>query len=175
MSGYRCPRGRSIRVGTLEIHPLFTPGHTDTHHAFLFHSPSGDWLFTGDALLIDACGRTDFQMGDAGMLYRSIHDKFFSCPNETLVYPAHDYEGRFVSTIGQQSPQPTPQGQPQRRGFREADERTGPTVPELRSISRFRPTNCAAVAPTTCHRGFRPCATCTIRVELAYQRNLFQS
>ena len=94
--------GETFRVGTLEIHPLFTPGHTDTHHAYLFHSPSGDWLFTGDALLIDACGRTDFQMGDAATLYRSIHEKFFSCSNETLVYPAHDYEGRCVSTVGQE-------------------------------------------------------------------------
>ncbi len=94
--------GETFRVGTLEIHPLFTPGHTDTHHAYLFHSPSGDWLFTGDALLIDACGRTDFQMGDAATLYRSIHEKLFSRPDETLVYPAHDYEGRRVSTVGQE-------------------------------------------------------------------------
>ena len=94
--------GETFRVGTLEIHPLFTPGHTDTHHAYLFHSPSGDWLFTGDALLIDACGRTDFQMGDAAALYRSIHDKFFTRPNDTLIYPAHDYEGRCVSTVGQE-------------------------------------------------------------------------
>ena len=53
-------------------------------------------LFTGDALLIDACGRTDFQSGDAATLYRSIQDKFFSLPDETLVYPCHDYDGRKV-------------------------------------------------------------------------------
>ena len=94
--------GEVFRVGTLEIHPLFTPGHTDAHHAYLFHSPSGDWLFTGDALLIDACGRTDFQMGDAATLYRSIHQKFFTRPGDTLLYPAHDYEGRCVSTVAQE-------------------------------------------------------------------------
>ena len=94
--------GESLRVGTLEVHPLFTPGHTDTHHAYLFHSPSGDWLFTGDALLIDACGRTDFQSGDAATLYRSVHEKIFSRPDDTLVYPGHDYEGRFVSSVAQE-------------------------------------------------------------------------
>ena len=55
-----------------------------------------------DALLIDACGRTDFQSGNAADLYNSIHNKFFSLPDETLVYPAHDYEGRFVSSIAQE-------------------------------------------------------------------------
>ncbi len=94
--------GEALRLGTLEVHPLFTPGHTDTHHAYLFHGGSADWLFSGDALLIDACGRTDFQSGDAATLYRSIHEKFYTLPDDTLVYPAHDYEGRFVSTVAQE-------------------------------------------------------------------------
>ena len=59
-------------------------------------------LFSGDALLIDGCGRTDFQSGDATALYRSIHGKFFTLPDETLVYPCHDYEGRCVSSIAQE-------------------------------------------------------------------------
>jgi glyoxylase-like metal-dependent hydrolase (beta-lactamase superfamily II) len=59
-------------------------------------------LFSGDALLIEACGRTDFQSGDAATLYASIHDKFFTLPDETLVYPCHDYEQRFVTTIAQE-------------------------------------------------------------------------
>ena len=59
-------------------------------------------LFSGDALLIDACGRTDFQGGDPAALYRSIHDQLFALPDETLVYPCHDYEGRFVSSIAQE-------------------------------------------------------------------------
>ena len=59
-------------------------------------------IFTGDALLIDGCGRTDFQSGDAATLYRSVHDKLFTLPDETLVYPAHDYQHRHVSSIGQE-------------------------------------------------------------------------
>ena len=82
--------------------PLFTPGHTDTHHAYLVNTPVQTLLFSGDALLIDACGRTDFQSGDAGVLWDSIHTKFFNLPDETLVYPGHDYEGRRVSSIGQE-------------------------------------------------------------------------
>jgi glyoxylase-like metal-dependent hydrolase (beta-lactamase superfamily II) len=94
--------GRAFRVGNIEIHPLFTPGHTDHHHAYLIDDGTHRLLFTGDALLIDACGRTDFQSGDAATLYRSIHDKFFSLPDETLVYPCHDYDGRRISSIGQE-------------------------------------------------------------------------
>ena len=94
--------GEPFRVGTIEIHPLFTPGHTDTHHAYLLDNVMHTLLFTGDALLIDGCGRTDFQSGDPGMLYESIHRKFFTLPDETLVYPGHDYHQRQISTIGQE-------------------------------------------------------------------------
>jgi glyoxylase-like metal-dependent hydrolase (beta-lactamase superfamily II) len=94
--------GKVFRVGHIDIHPLFTPGHTDHHHAYLVDNGTQQMLFSGDALLIDACGRTDFQSGDAAILYRSIHEKFFSLPDETLVYPCHDYEGRYVSTIAQE-------------------------------------------------------------------------
>ncbi|MEY6432003.1 MBL fold metallo-hydrolase [Thioalkalicoccus limnaeus] len=90
--------GTPLMVGSLRIDPLFTPGHTDGHHAYRF----GDRVFTGDALLIEACGRTDFQNGDAPTLYRSVHDKLFTLPDETLVYPAHDYEGRFITSIAQE-------------------------------------------------------------------------
>jgi len=94
--------GRPLRVGQIDIHPLFTPGHTDHHHAYLVDNGTQKMLFSGDALLIEACGRTDFQSGDAATLYASIHEKFFSLPDETLVYPCHDYEQRFVSTIAQE-------------------------------------------------------------------------
>lgn len=94
--------GETFRVGIIRIHPLFTPGHTDTHHCYLVDNGTQRMLFSGDALLIDACGRTDFQSGDAATLYRSIHDKLFSLPDDTLVYPGHDYEGRFVSSIVQE-------------------------------------------------------------------------
>ncbi len=94
--------GRVFRVGNIELHPLFTPGHTDHHYAYLIDNAAQKMVFTGDALLIEACGRTDFQSGDAAALYDSIQNKLFNLPNETLVYPAHDYEGRFVSTVAQE-------------------------------------------------------------------------
>jgi glyoxylase-like metal-dependent hydrolase (beta-lactamase superfamily II) len=84
------------------LNPLFTPGHTDHHYTYLIDTPVQKFLFTGDALLIEACGRTDFQSGDAETLYNSIHNKIFSLPDETLVYPGHDYEGRFISTVAQE-------------------------------------------------------------------------
>ena len=94
--------GQPFRVGNIELHPLYTPGHTDHHHAYLVDNGTQQMLFSGDALLIDGCGRTDFQSGDPEALYKSIHKKLFSLSDETLVYPGHDYEGRFVSSIGQE-------------------------------------------------------------------------
>ena len=94
--------GEVIRIGNIELHPLFTPGHTDHHFAYLIDNDTQQMVFTGDALLIEACGRTDFQSGDAATLYKSIHEKLFSLPGETLVYPGHDYEGRQISTIQQE-------------------------------------------------------------------------
>lgn len=94
--------GEPFRIGNIELHPLYTPGHTSHHHAYLIDTGTQKMLFSGDALLIDACGRTDFQSGDAATLYRSIHEKFFTLPDETLVYPCHDYDGRFISTIAQE-------------------------------------------------------------------------
>jgi len=94
--------GSVFQVGNLQLHPLFTPGHTSTHHAYLIKSNTQTLLFSGDALLIEACGRTDFQSGDPSALYNSIHKKFFTLEDETLVYPGHDYEGRQITTIGQE-------------------------------------------------------------------------
>lgn len=90
--------GPPLQVGSIGVRGLHTPGHTDGHFAFL----AGERVFTGDALLIDGCGRTDFQNGDADTLYRSVTGKLFSLPDETLVYPAHDYAGRHVSSIAQE-------------------------------------------------------------------------
>ena len=90
--------GTTFQVGGISLHPLHTPGHTDGHFAFLAEGR----VFTGDALLIDGCGRTDFQNGSADALYKSVREKLFSLPDETLVYPAHDYKERFVSSIAQE-------------------------------------------------------------------------
>lgn len=90
--------GVPFRVGSITIDPLYTPGHTDGHFAYRL----ADRVFTGDALLIEGCGRTDFQSGDAATLYRSVNDKLFVLPDEVLVYPGHDYQDRQVSSIGQE-------------------------------------------------------------------------
>jgi glyoxylase-like metal-dependent hydrolase (beta-lactamase superfamily II) len=94
--------GTPIAIGSLQVRPLFTPGHTDDHHVYVVEECGGARVFTGDALLIEACGRTDFQNGDAATLYRSVHEKIFALRDETLVYPAHDYNQRQVSSIGQE-------------------------------------------------------------------------
>jgi glyoxylase-like metal-dependent hydrolase (beta-lactamase superfamily II) len=90
--------GRPLRFGSITLDGLHTPGHTDGHFAYR----TADRVFTGDALLIDGCGRTDFQNGDAAALYRSVTEKLFALPEDTLVYPEHDYQGRRVSSIGQE-------------------------------------------------------------------------
>ena len=88
--------GHVLHVGDLTLAARETPGHTNACVSWVMT----DRVFTGDALLIDGCGRTDFQEGDAGKLWDSIHRQLFSLPAETLVYPGHDYKGRTVSTIG---------------------------------------------------------------------------
>lgn len=93
---------RPLQVGGLTFKPIFTPGHTDTHHCYLLEHGGTQRLFSGDALLIDGCGRTDFQNGNTEALYLSVREKLFMLPDDTLVYPAHDYQGRWVSSIGQE-------------------------------------------------------------------------
>jgi sulfur dioxygenase len=90
--------GVRLQVGDLEILVRHTPGHTNGCVSFVM----ADRVFTGDALFIGGCGRTDFQQGDAGRLYDSIHQKLFTLPPDTLVYPGHDYAGNTVSTIRQE-------------------------------------------------------------------------
>ena len=90
--------GIPFKVGSILLEPLHTPGHTAGHFSYL----SGNRIFTGDALLIEGCGRTDFQEGNSEDLYRSITEKLFSLPDDTLVYPAHDYKDRYVSSIAQE-------------------------------------------------------------------------
>ncbi|QKT03937.1 MBL fold metallo-hydrolase [Ectothiorhodospiraceae bacterium 2226] len=94
--------GQEFRIGNIPLHALHTPGHTAHHFMYLVDTGTHKMLFSGDTLLIEACGRTDFQSGDAEALYRSIHEKVFSLPDETLIYPGHDYEGRFVTTVAQE-------------------------------------------------------------------------
>ncbi|GAB4331439.1 MAG: MBL fold metallo-hydrolase [Leptolyngbyaceae cyanobacterium] len=91
--------GEVLRVGDVTVEAIATPGHTDSHMAYLVN---GTHLLTGDALFIRGCGRTDFQSGDAGTLYDSVTQRLFTLPDTTLVYPGHDYRGHTVSTIGEE-------------------------------------------------------------------------
>lgn len=93
---------RPLTLGTMRFRPLFTPGHTDTHHCYLIDRGDTARVFTGDALLIDGCGRTDFQNGDAAALFRSVREKIFTLPPDTLLYPSHDYQHRHVSSVAQE-------------------------------------------------------------------------
>jgi sulfur dioxygenase len=88
--------GEELRFGGETIRALHTPGHTAGSMSYLWR----DRVFTGDSLLIGGCGRADFQSGDAGSLYDSITEKLFALPDATIVFPAHDYNGRRSSTIG---------------------------------------------------------------------------
>ncbi len=90
--------GDTLLLGQQEVKVIATPGHTAGSISSLWQ----DRTFTSDSLLINGCGRTDFQGGDAGALYGSITNKIFTLPDETLVYPAHDYQGRQVSCVAQE-------------------------------------------------------------------------
>ncbi len=85
----------TLKLGDTPIKILHTPGHTNTCASYYID----DMVFTGDSLLINGCGRTDFQSGDAETLFESIHNKLFTLPDDTKVYPGHDYEGRLHSSI----------------------------------------------------------------------------
>ncbi|AOV18603.1 Zn-dependent hydrolase [Acidihalobacter aeolianus] len=89
--------GETLTFGNEVLTAIATPGHTDGCTSYRWR----DRLFTGDTLLINACGRTDFQQGDSGRLYDSIQ-RLFAFADETLIFPGHDYAGRRVSSIGQE-------------------------------------------------------------------------
>ena len=85
-----------IKVDKLKIRAIYTPGHTSDSYSFLMNN----FLFSGDTLLINGTGRTDFQNGSSKDAYNSIFNRLLKLPEETLLYPAHDYNGKKVSTIG---------------------------------------------------------------------------
>jgi glyoxylase-like metal-dependent hydrolase (beta-lactamase superfamily II) len=85
-----------IKIDGLKIKSLYTPGHTSDSYSFLLDN----YLFSGDTLLINGTGRTDFQNGSSKDAYNSLFNNILKLPEETLVYPGHDYNGKFSSTIG---------------------------------------------------------------------------
>ena len=94
----RVKEGDRIDIEGIGLDVLYTPGHTSDSYSFLL----GDRVFTGDTLLIRGTGRTDFQNGDAAQQYDSLFNKLLRLPDETYVYPAHDYKGDTVSTIAEE-------------------------------------------------------------------------
>ena len=94
----RVKDNEKIKIENIELISMHTPGHTDCSYSFLMN----DRIFTGDTLLINGTGRTDFQNGNPVDQYHSLFDKLLKLPEKTLVYPAHDYKGNKVSSIGEQ-------------------------------------------------------------------------
>jgi glyoxylase-like metal-dependent hydrolase (beta-lactamase superfamily II)/rhodanese-related sulfurtransferase len=94
----RVADGDKVTIEGLSLDVMYTPGHTDDSYSYLM----GDRVFTGDTLLIRGTGRTDFQNGSARAQYESIFNRLLKLPEETMVFPAHDYKGDTVSTIGEE-------------------------------------------------------------------------
>lgn len=96
--------GDKVPVGPdMALRVIATPGHTEGCVSYLLEGAGEPaMVFTGDTLLVRGCGRTDFQGGSSEALYDSVHSKLFVLPEETLVYPAHDYHGQMVSSIGEE-------------------------------------------------------------------------
>ncbi|MBR0757565.1 MBL fold metallo-hydrolase [Bradyrhizobium jicamae] len=94
----RVADGDKVMIEGLSLEAIYTPGHTDDSYSYLM----GDRVFTGDTLLIRGTGRTDFQNGSARAQYESIFNRLLKLPDETMVFPAHDYKGDTVSTIGEE-------------------------------------------------------------------------
>ena len=94
----RVSDGDKVMIEGLSLDVMYTPGHTDDSYSYLM----GDRVFTGDTLLIRGTGRTDFQNGDPRAQYDSIFNKLLRLPDETMIFPAHDYKGETVSTIGEE-------------------------------------------------------------------------
>jgi sulfur dioxygenase len=94
----RVKQGDVVRIGAVEVRVIETPGHTPESVSYLVDGK----LLTGDALLVHTCGRTDFQGGDAGSLWDAVHQRLYTLPDDTVVYPGHDYKGNKSSTIGEE-------------------------------------------------------------------------
>ncbi|MAQ13768.1 MAG: MBL fold metallo-hydrolase [Sandaracinus sp.] len=102
----RLGHGQTLEVGRIQIEARHTPGHTSGDMTYVVRDAQAPdeppMAFTGDTLLIRGCGRTDFQQGDSRSLYSSVHEKIFSLPEDTKIFPAHDYKGRTMTTVAEE-------------------------------------------------------------------------
>lgn len=95
--------GECLKAGELELEAISTPGHTSDSYCFVLKTGGGPaFLFSGDTLLIRGTGRTDFQNGDAALQFDSLKERILTLPNDTVLYPGHDYQGMSQSTIGEE-------------------------------------------------------------------------
>lgn len=94
--------GDTVRVGALTFDVRATPGHTDGCVTYVLRDGVRTMAFTGDALLVRSCGRTDFQQGSADRLFDSIRTRIFTLPDDTIVWPAHDYKGHTMTTVAEE-------------------------------------------------------------------------
>lgn len=102
----RLSDGATLEVGQIQLEARHTPGHTSGDMTYVVRDAKAPdqppMAFTGDTLLIRGCGRTDFQQGDSRSLYASVHEKLFTLPEDTRIFPAHDYKGRTMSTVAEE-------------------------------------------------------------------------
>lgn len=92
-----------VHFGSYALQVIYTPGHTDNSYCFYLEQANNThWLFTGDTLLIGGTGRTDFQNGNSGDLYDSLHQKILTLPQNTVIYPGHDYHGKTDTTLAKE-------------------------------------------------------------------------
>lgn len=141
--------GDTVEAGGISLKVHATPGHTD---GCLTYTLDDKMAFTGDALLIRGCGRTDFQQGDAGRLYDSIHKVIFSLPDACAIYPGHDYKGRMMSTVGEEK-----RFNPRLGSGRSREEfisiMQSLNLPTPRRIEEAVPANLACGSPSTVVQG----------------------
>lgn len=130
--------GDRLSFGDRQLEVRATPGHTDGCLTYVLDDKS--MAFTGDALLIRGCGRTDFQQGDPLLLWRSIHEQIFSLPDTCLLYPGHDYKGRMVTSVAEEK-----RHNPRVGGTRTVDEfvtiMNGLGLPPPKKIAEAVPAN----------------------------------
>jgi glyoxylase-like metal-dependent hydrolase (beta-lactamase superfamily II)/rhodanese-related sulfurtransferase len=141
--------GDEVTFGSQRVRALATPGHTAGSMSYFWERATSQGVqrhvFTGDTLLIDGCGRTDFQSGDAAALYRSITEVLFALPDDTVVWPGHDYRGRTHSTIGHEKA----------HNARVAGRTLDEFVALMNGLNLSRPRRMDEAVPANLHGGIR--------------------